>query len=193
MLSYSIHMCLGRTSPADPGEGFWSLIYIFYYLSYHRFLLDMINHSIQCILSKNCAIWIEKISFIFFRLEYFYYICIRINLVSRIVTNVNLCDRKWKKVVLRFGILIIIGYQMVCYKRGFCTVTYLSLLKYLIAAKMRPLMANQPIPPMGPWLGAPGRSGGSWAKTKVSILKAIIMSVVSLLFIIYAYLMKVIF
>jgi len=54
-------------------------------------------------------------------------------------------------------------------------------------------MANHPIPGMGPWLGAPGRSGGSWAKTKVSMLKIIIMSVVSLLFKICAYLMNVIF
>ena len=53
----------GCTSPADPGEGFWSLIYIFRHLSYHRFLLDMINHSIQCILSKNCAIncWLQAV------------------------------------------------------------------------------------------------------------------------------------
>ena len=54
-------------------------------------------------------------------------------------------------------------------------------------------MTNHPIPGMGPWLGAPGSGGGAWAKTIVYMLKAIIMSVVSLLFIICSYLMKVIF
>ena len=37
-------------------------------------------------------------------------------------------------------------------------------------------MANHTIPPLGPWLGAPGRSGGSRESTNVSMLKAIIMS-----------------